>query len=228
MSRPAVVAVVPSVGRGPHLRSVINAVMNDVLDVLVFDNWDTTVPRPWPDIPRLVVDLHGVTRIPGVGLYTVWNRAVDAAKVLAPEPYVLFLNDDIAVPAGLTDALRGVLDSRPDVGMVSVDHAGVTPSAAVEHVQNVNGTHRVGGFQGHAFMARTQAWPLYGIDHRYRIWYGDDDLVRKVRRAGWTVAVARGVRCVHEESSTVNAWPDRDAICAADAALWRTETGEPS
>lgn len=218
---PSIVAVIPTVGRGPLLREVIISVMNDVRHVAIYDNWPADQPRPWPGVPSIVQNLHEYHRCPDVSLYEVWNRAVaHAVQAFPPQPYVVFLNDDIEPPAGLVRTLAQLLDAHPDVGLLSVDVSQPQPSVGEVRVEVVAGTHRHGGFEGHAFIARSKAWPIVGIDPGYRIWYGDDDLVDKVRRSGWKVAVARGVHCRHEESSTVNAWPDRDVVITADRARW--------
>lgn len=229
--RARVVAVMPTVGRSALFRQVVRSIMNDVHTVLIPDNWPDGEARPWDAPSGLVTQLHRYCRWPGIGLYEVWNRSFVLAQAIVPGCRVLFINDDVTVPPALVETLWWAMDRFPEFGIVSVDRGEELTDCFNHSWKNaptrVKGTYRMGGISGHCFMVDPRAWPKDGIDERFRIWFGDDDLVWKVREAGWQAGVLRGLVCGHPgQSGTVNAWPNRDEIISNDRKLW-DETGRP-
>jgi len=210
----AIHACIPSIGKSPWLSALIERLIDDDVDVRVYVNSE----RPFElDIdPRL---MWGMQHLPGLSIYEEWNRAAQAAKTTEAD-YLILCNDDIEIYPGTARALADALDANPQFGAMSVGetHFGVAPGQ-VTAVSHQIGNRR--SFLQWCFMVRVSMWQ--DVDPRYRIWYGDDDLIWKMNAAGHLVGVLQGVGAVHYTSTTISQTPWVNEAAGQDGLIWAQE-----
>lgn len=206
-----VAVCIPSIGKSTLTGELVSVLRSEpeVNRIEIWDNSDGFYSQtPW----------EGVTVFcaPGASIYREWNAF---ARIWSERDDMLFLNDDIEMAPGTVGALREALTEVDLVSVASMPnraHVG-----ASRWVRRCTGTYRRNGICGWAFMVRKGKWPSGGIDERFKIWFGDDDLVHKIARTG----VLEGVTVRHEESTTVNSIPNVDKLLAQDWNLWFKELG---
>jgi hypothetical protein len=155
--------------------------------------------------------------------WTIYEEFNEFAATWRSRAHLAYLNDDIVIEPGTLDALAAELDGNEDLGLVSVDRQAETPRVEPRRIRRTEGTVRMGGINSWLFMVKRHCWPLKGIDERFKIWYGDDDLIWKIRNdVGKEVAVVEGVSARHEWSMTLNTVPGVGSLQAADGELWRS------
>jgi hypothetical protein len=204
----SIAVCIPSIGMsGGLLHPLVDRCLAepDVDVVEVWDNQEVVAPIPGVDI----------VRAPGLTIYDEWNCF---ASTYGATHDLAILNDDIAMAEGTLPALAGVAG----FDMLSVAHHPNLPLVNPLRVREAKGTFRQNGICGWAFVVRQGCWPEDGIDSRFQVWYGDDDLVWKLRRDGRRVGVHEGVSVRHEQSTTVNSLAWVPAAQAADGELWRS------
>lgn len=206
---------IPTIGRSPVLVELILSLAADpiVRRITIGDNGME------PDQLALIeaacdrIFYAEVTDQRGVGLYAMWNQAITEA-----DGHLAILNDDVRIPMGMVSCLA-LAALAHDLTLVCPDYALTDPHLSL-HVELVQGTYRDGGVCGFAFLVDADRCPL--IDERFRIWYGDDDLVWKIREQGGRVGILRGLPVEHLGSLSVNSSDWVPAAQAEDAALWQS------
>lgn len=200
---------IPSIGRSGQMLLDLVEVCRDEADLVeVWDNEDTVAPIEGIDVVRYPVD----------SIYKAWNAF---AEDYDDTHHLAFLNDDIEMARGTLRAMRRAVDRA--YGIVSVTPGRNAPKVSAGWFpEEVSGTYRQGGVCGWAFMVARHHYPSEGVDERFRVWYGDDDLVWKIRDNGHRAGVLHGVSVRHEASTTVNSLPWVPAAQAADTELWRS------
>lgn len=200
-------ACILSIGRSPYMYDLAALLESEGVTVRVYVNDPHAVfARPLPGAD--VVYMNGT-------IYEEWNAAARWADGLGA--HLLLLNDDIVMPPGAAQALGEALDARPDFGLISVGET----TEVVAPTEVVPVAHRLGNrrdFHPWCCIARTAAWQ--DVDPRYRIWYGDDDLMFKVHDAGWVVGVLRGVGVTHHVSTTSREIDWVGQAAHDDGVLW--------
>lgn len=214
MNRVAV--CIPTVGKcGDMLRELVAVCLEEesVCKVELWDNsLDGALGDDWP-IDEKPLDIFYA---PDMTIYQEWNWF---ARYWNNHADMAFLNDDIEMAPG---TLNRLTEAMIDYRLLSVapnpNEALVGDSRAVREVA---GTYRQGGICGWAFMVQQGCWPCDGVDERFEVWYGDDDLVWKMRRDTRPVGVLEGVSVRHEQSTTVNSLPWCQEAMVRDQKLWR-------
>lgn len=207
-----VVCCIPSIGLSPHLYDLVRTLLDCDTSVRVYVNSsDAQLDRD-----RLSVHV-GVIHMPGYSIYSEWNDAARWARDLGA--YLLLVTDDVVITSQVPGELAAALDCRPDYGLISTDvgltHESFAPSdvTAVSHAKNDRYA-----FATWCFIARPEAWQ--DVDPRYRIWYGDDDLIWKVNAADWQTGYLRGVGVTHHTSTTSRQLPWVAQAAHEDGVLW--------
>lgn len=210
-----VVACIPTIGMSPHLLTLVQALQAEDVAVRLMVNSDE-MPEQVESI-QAAVGWGALDHRPGRSIYQEWNEAAEWACEL--DAYLLVLNDDIGIAPLFATALRQALDEFDSYGLVSADTTCPYPVSLVGAEPVPAGFQRGDrrAFANWAFVARPAAWQMIGD---YRIWYGDDDLICKVGRAGWEVGYARGTGVFHDTSCTTRQLPWTNGAIAADHALW--------
>ncbi len=164
------------------------------------------------------------------------NRGFSAANNLAiragEAPWVLVLNPDTRVTSGALDRLRGVLETRPEVGMCgprlelpdgSFDHAArrafPTPLSALGHFTGVGRRREAGplaayrapqvesgpvdAINGACMLIRRSALEAAGgFDEAYWMYMEDLDLCFRFAEAGWVTWYEPGATVIHVKAGT--------------------------
>lgn len=209
------VAVVPTIGLSPHFRELLRALLAADVPALVMVNSPEVPDTTRDDVAA--VGWGSIEHRPGRTIYQEWNEAAEWACSL--DSYLLVLNDDITVPPELGAAMVSALDEHESYGLISTDAGTPTPQATVGAELHPAG-FRAGqrrAFAAWAFIARPAAWQMVGD---YEVWYGDDDLIAKVERAGWEVGYQRGTGVGHDTSCTTRQLPWTNEAVARDYARW--------
>jgi GT2 family glycosyltransferase len=136
---------------------------------------------------------------------------------------IVFLNHDIEVLPGFLAAACEAL-AIPGVGAVAgplfLDRSGVAPWYAGGGVNFLTGTVRqsrrvddarrareVGFFPGAAVAVRRDAWlDVRGLDSRFFLYNEDVDLCLRLRRRGWRLRFAPGMRAIHALGAATGSW----------------------
>lgn len=206
-----VAVCIPSIGRsGKMLDDLVEVCLAErrVVYVGVYDNSDDATCLFRRTIHR-----------PGWTIYEEFNEFGADWNTRA---HMAFLNDDIVMAPGTLDAFAAELDGNTDLGLISVDRDQHVTRCKPKRVRRTTGTVRLGGINSWAFMVKINCWPHVGIDERFKVWYGDDDLCWKIEQMGKRVSVLEGVNAQHEWSMTLNTVPNVGELQAADGQLWHS------
>jgi hypothetical protein len=207
-------ACIPSIGRSPYVYDLANNLVAEGVSVRVYIN--DSLAHDNFEMRRFSPGV-GFLGMHGYSIYDEWNVAAREAR--ASGSFLLLLNDDIEVPPHLAETLAYALHSNPEYGLISVQHhvLQLTPSD-VYPISHQAGTRRA--FMPWCCIARPSMWQE--VDPRYRIWYGDDDLIWKMNAAGHLVGVLRGTGATHHMSTTLRQLPWVTNAAKKDAELWTT------
>jgi len=157
--------------------------------------------------------------------WTIYEEFNEFGELWNNHAHMAYLNDDIVMAPGTLDALAAEFVGNADLGLISVDRDEARARVRPSRVRRTAGTVRQGGINSWLFMVRRFCWP--GIDERFQVWYGDDDLIWKIRERDKEVAVLEGVSVEHRHSLTLNTIPGVGELQAADADLWHRQMGRP-
>ena len=218
----------PTLGMSPALPALLSDLRSDsiVSDIVVGDNG---IDSDTYDFVKHDCQSNNATFLDqrGVGFYTMWNQAIDRAAATSGK--VAILNDDIRIPPRMISHLENALVAH-DLTLVCPDYQSSNDLLDTDttsfRIEYVTGTYRHGGITGSAFLIDAKRAPI--IDERFRIWYGDDDLVWKISKAGGKIAILRGLPLDHVGSVTVNSTPWVPAAIREDVSLWESLNRGPA
>lgn len=195
----SVLAAIPTIGRSPYLGELVEALKIAQVPTAIYINADDRT-RPGLHIPN-VKDVAMVVGMPGKSIYQEWNDA--AAWAAREDAYLLVLNDDIVMDPCLPAVLAATLDANEYLGLlgVALGEPACEFPGSLRMISHAAGNRY--GFSAWCFMARPSMWQ--DVDERYQIWYGDDDLIWKVNKAGHgSVAVLESAGVRHHVSTTTH------------------------
>ena len=189
------IAAIPTIGMSPHLRPLVEMLVNDphIDEVLLIKN--EQVPLDVPHEAKIVEVF-----IPEHNISVWWNWAIRYAAV--DNARLALLNDDIWFdsPWAVSDAAH-LFDIHPNLVVCGFNYGDWAAG-----VRYVTGSYRDHGIGGSAFMVDSARCPL--VDEQFVWWGGDDDLFRKVSEQGSDLAVALELTYNHEPETTAarSAW----------------------
>lgn len=158
-----------------------------------------------------------------LNIHQMWNAGLDEATRRDPFGYVAILNNDITIGDDFLDGLSRPLLVDPTLAAVSPNYDG-RPGSGVEPVANIcaNRYDGTGGLAGFAFMVRCES--NYRFPEQLTWWYGDNDLVASIVKAGARCGIALDVTCKHEGSGTAD-WDDPEVqkVLAQDRAWFEAK-----
>lgn len=217
-----IVVCIPTIGLSPHLTSLMDVLCGapHVSRVRLAVNSEEVPDLVYEQAIRqsdeLLVEFVSIMHTPELTIYQEWNKAVRWAREL--DAYLLLVTDDVELLPETPLELALALEARPDYGLISAD----TQGGLRHQPRDVFLTsHQRGNryeFATWCFMVETTAWQ--DVDERYRIWYGDDDLIWKVNESGWKVGALRGESVVHHTSTTSHQVPWVGEAARLDGELW--------
>ena len=174
----------------------------------------------------------GVTVVPyqgNRGFGAGCNAGVAAAQAT---PFILLVNPDAEITAGMVDELLATFASNPRLGIASpqlLDHTGAPvetagtfptvlglalgkfrrPAHARQQQATADGTlpdhayRPVDWVSGAVMMVRREVWDATGgFDPAYFLYYEDIDLCLRARRDGWEVGVVPRATAIHESGGS--------------------------
>jgi GT2 family glycosyltransferase len=159
--------------------------------LLLFDNGsESPPPEEWSSIPAA-----------GMNIHQMWNAGVEAALAESGgRCNIAILNNDIKVNRGFLDQLARTL--RFDDRMVAVcpNYDGRDFDADIQVVQGIcaNRYDGTGGLAGFAFMVKGEWFEAgYRFPEELAWWFGDNDFVCTVAKAGGALGLVKHVHCEH-------------------------------
>jgi GT2 family glycosyltransferase len=202
-----VVAVIPTIGLSPYLPSLLDVLGDCGVTVHLYDNREEPEPLGFDVL---------TTQMPGRSIYAEWNDGVRWAE--SEQANVLILNDDIDLLPCVIQTLAGRLETNPECAIIG-GYAGHVTSCcepqAFGHITPQDGRRDITNW---GFIVRPSLWQ--DIDESYRIWYGDDDMIRKAHQAGAKIAVDYGVGIAHHVSTTTQRLPWAAQAIKEDQRRW--------
>ena len=167
----------------------------------------------------------------GTNLSAIWNLGVRRAAEHGCE-LVAVINNDIAVAADWDAAFvdhfarnPATWCAVPECMSSVIDEAFLSEATARAGRTDVN--PMPDWFPGYFMVFRTAALIDLGLfDERYRIWYGDTDIRKRLNAAGRPAVRLNRVPIVHFGSKTTGSVADHHAIIAEDRAKFFAKYGE--
>lgn len=202
---------IPTIGKNGmviNLLHQINTMRKDLVrNIFLFDNgMSRDVLEQCCSIEKVsVINAHGK------GIYQMWNMGIKLSIQSDQNDHIAIFNDDLElVDTGswLEDFFAPL--SEDDVWATSANYNYSNRSTLQS--KDVSGTFKDNGFAGFCFAVRSDAYlkglPLF--DERYDWWYGDDDFVHSVHKAGkrTTMSLNAGIRHINGGSQSTVQYTD--------------------
>jgi GT2 family glycosyltransferase len=211
--------VIPTIGKDNMILSLIDRIkdINDtcVKDIFIFDNgMPNDTLQACQSYNVRVIHSHGKN------IYSMWNDGVSYALLNNSKSICIF-NDDLNIPL-INDWFKKLIRplSEDDVWAVSANYNPFIHNDDTEF-KEVIGTFKDGGFAGFCFAVKLDAYikglPLF--DDTYNWWFGDDDFVHSVHKAGKKTVISLnaivehihgGSRSVHQYTPEFNTMVEKD------------------
>ncbi len=191
------------------------------LEIIVVDNASSVNP-----VPQWKLKYQGITFIrsnSNLGFAGGNNLGIKAAK----GDYLFLINNDTEITEGLVEGLVGILDTHPEVGMVSpkikyfdepdtLQYAGYTPmnyytarNSCIGMFEKDNGQYdqlvgKTGFVHGAAMMVKREAIDKVGLmAENYFLYYEELDWCDRIKQRGFEAWVNMKVTIYHKESVSV-------------------------
>lgn len=207
---PSVSVVIPTIGKDRMIIDLLQQITEQLDDTIrniyVMDNgMDLQTKKDC-----LLFPLVKIVSCPNMGIYAMWNLGVKYSLTLDKNDYIAILNDDLILNtwSDFFKRLIEPLDLDPDIWAAcgNYDHRDLGDVPFVD----VTGTFKDGGFAGFCFVVPGRAYmaglPLF--DERYKIWYGDDDLMHHIHKKKKRTVMAGGAFMTHINGGS-NSFGDR-------------------
>lgn len=198
---PQVNVIIPTIGKERMIIDLLQQIAeidDDVVrQVIVFDNgMDEETAKLCNIFPGVrVIDARGK------GIYKMWNMGVKEVLTTFPDDYIAILNDDLQLMTqSFFTKLVEPLDMYEDIWAVCGNYnKELHPHNEDDIYKEVTGTFKDNGFAGFCFAVRANAFikglPLFEEDYYW--WYGDDDLVHSVHKAGKRTVISLQADMIH-------------------------------
>lgn len=172
-------------------------------------------PAEWNAIPAA-----------GMNIHEMWNAGVEMALAEAGSNCnIAILNNDIKIDRGFLNGLSVALRSDPRVVAVCPNYDGRDFPAEMQQIHGIcaNRYDGTGGLAGFAFMVRGEWFADgYRFPEELQWWFGDNDLVETITRAGGLMGLVKRVACEHIGGGSQTEQPDGFAEMVAADRAWFT------
>ena len=208
LKNPAISIVIVSYNSG-HILGECLGRLPDAAEVIVVDNASS-------DDSICVAEAHSV-RLISLPENVGYGRACNLGAEAASGEFVLFMNPDVRFEKGSIARLAEAAELypgaaafaprlvKPDGGIVYQDSSILCPpphnKSKPRHIPA--GDCCVEAMSGAAMLCRREAFlGLGGFDERIFLYYEDDDLCRRLRKAGWSLVYVHGALGRHEHGKS--------------------------
>ena len=144
---------------------------------------------------------------PGDNLSRAWNRGIQEAMACGCD-YIAVVNNDTVVSPGWWDASQQHFQADGHIGCACPIALAPRVGSAIEtlrarHCDFPRATPTPDQILGCFMMFRTQVLQEIGLfDERFRIWFGDTDMARRLTAAGYPPVVLANVAIIHDGGRT--------------------------
>ena len=224
-------AIIPVKDRLSMTRDLVDQLRTQAGDVgiVVVDNGSGKQTRNWLSSQSDLVVIDGE----GMGIHEMWNVGAEYALTHSPANCdVAFLNNDLVCGPDMMAGLQATLAEHQELALVSPNYDD-RDGIGVEYVTEIcadryDGT---GGIAGFAFMVRGEFLTRYRFPTECKWFFGDNDIVLTVNRAGLMQAIALDVTVEHIGGGgrTTGGWEAMADRYEADKVAWLERfTGDSS
>lgn len=179
------------------------------------------------DVPSQVVLLNDDIEIPEdfVGRLVWALRSEDDVWCAYPDWRLALEHDDLADQIAWDKT-----NSNPINDMRRAARSGMPAPFTAPRLTQTHGTYKHGGMWGCAFALRAEILdnPLPSIDTQFKIWCGDDDLVKQIELAGKKVCRVEGLALKHHASTTWLQHPELHQMSWDDVERFKAKYGDDS
>lgn len=192
---PSLDVIIPCKVNFSGLKSLVEVLLKDpsVGELVVVADGD----RARNEIQKLLGDSVVLLSVPeSIGLHKMWNMGMD--YVIGNGRHIAIINDDVTISHDSMTICSDLLNSRPDIGLVSpCSDTKVTD----EFIQTT-------AFAGFCMVIAKDLAKEWRFDERMMWWYGDNDVITwvhrvKQRKTGWTGLT----HAIGNESKTIRTSP---------------------
>lgn len=222
----AVTVVIPVKDELEMTRSLVGDLLSQggYTDLLIFDNGSTD-----PEMVEWLAsqDVASVYDATGAGIHDMWNAGIaEALNRHHGLADIVFLNNDLRCGPRFLHRLVAGLRSQPGLMAACGNYDG-RPGSGVTPLRGIcaNRYDGTGGLAGFAFALRAE-WIAsgYRFPTDMRWWYGDNDLVLEVEKAGMWYGLVSDALVQHLDGGSKTDRPDGwDEIVAADRAAFEAK-----
>lgn len=179
--------------------NIYEALKNEVDEWLIYDNGlDDLEYEKIADLPIHIIDAYGDS------IYQMWNRAWKIARTYYQFSNLFVLNDDVDLLPQTFNALATILRSNAELAAICPNYnKPLKDGIGNSNIEYVTITHGQNGLAGFAFMLKAELEIPY-VDENFQLWYGDDDLVKKIHIAGYKAAKAMDIPIAHHGAKSIS------------------------
>jgi hypothetical protein len=166
--------------------------------LFIFDNAAGTAEA----IPGTISDSR-IEVIPAAGksIHQMWNDGIRQSIATKTRCNIAILNNDLILGDDFLDEMAKGLRCHPQLVAVSANYDDRDFPETVQAVQGIAAGREdgTGGFAGFAFMVKGEAFQagLPMFDEQFELWYGDNDFLLNIEKAGGVYGIVRDAHCVH-------------------------------
>lgn len=205
-------AIIPCKSNFEGLQQLVQQLVDDqsVLNIVVVADGDAA--RSAIASMHLPIDLLSVSL--SAGLHKMWNMGLDRLKHTGR--HIAIINDDVSLTPGAMSVVAEILDSNPQLGLVS-------PSQDPNHSAPLDVTT---GFAGYCMVIARDLATQWRFDENMMWWYGDNDVIMWVSKTmGRLTALTGSCHALGNRSHTINTDPPPNfhSDIANDARIYRSK-----
>lgn len=173
-------AIIPTKSNIEDLNSLLLNLHEDknVLEIVVIADGDAAHARlaQHPPVPITLL------QVPlSIGLHTMWNLGMDHLK--GRSEHLAIINDDVTLSQNAISKVCAILDSRPDIGLL-------TPTPDIHMTEEFVISS---GFAGFCMVLAQDLVDEWRFDENMKWWYGDTDIVMWVNNTKQRLTGISGV-----------------------------------
>lgn len=213
--------VMPAVKNAHVTREAVDSVINHDVDIILcangadqdiidlFYQYKTLKPE------RVTVWIEPVN----IGVNPVWNKFV-AHFLTTDYTHIGILSSDVILQRQWLEYLELWQGSRTQLICIEVDKDKVKEEVDVTDINTTPVTEGTNGI--FIWLTKEQARIAFPIPEQIKIWFGDNWIHEKLRKAGHPTVIHHNFRAFHGGSVTLKAMDTTSALIEQDKIEWET------